>query len=255
MAVNGITYFNRTPIYPGDVDKRGVGLRSSEIDSNFFFLRGRDIQYGCWSGDTLLLKTVSGEDIEFSGKPQFVVSLSGSSFDADNGILTICANGESIELSGFTSCGCIDCSGITEEIEEILRRLDEHDRIITELNEDFVRTLEFLQAIKEDIDRELAELKRRLTADECNYRIFSGWTVTQIDQLKRGAIGTQSIADVRVNGYSVVDDDNVAWIDLTGYATIIQLNNLSQQVTNIDNRVTNIENRIKISGDDVEPIT
>lgn len=246
MANNGITYFNRTPIYPGDVDKHSVGLRSSEIDSNFFFLRGKDIEYGCWSGDTLLLKTVSGEEVPISGVPDCVVSLSGSTYDADNGILTISANGSTIEISGFTTCSCIDCSGITEVIEEILRRLKAHDDTLLEIERDIENLETRISELRDAIYADLHELESRLNYDECRYDQFSAYTITEIERLKHSIAGS-GITDVVVNGVSVVNEDNVAVIDLTGYATVVQ-------ITYLQSQITKIENRLHISGNDVEPI-
>lgn len=60
--VSGVTYFKLNSRYNGDVTKN-CGLTGNEIDSNFYFLRGYDIQDAIIENNHLVLKRLNGEEI------------------------------------------------------------------------------------------------------------------------------------------------------------------------------------------------
>lgn len=104
MAVNlkGLTYYKLDANehgYIGDITKNG-GLRGEEIDGNFHFLRGIDIEnisfeengnlkIKRFNGEILIAKQVLNQDYDFK-------------YDPENGLLIITKpNGQEIKLDGF----------------------------------------------------------------------------------------------------------------------------------------------------------
>lgn len=141
MAQSGITYFKLdTNIYPGDYTKN-CSLTGGEIDKNFNYLRGLDIVGGEFDEHgNLHLRTLGDEDIMVpSGTTAMFaegVDFSGTSYDKETGILKISINGETIQITGLTTCDCedIDCrlfnvegglSGLTEDFEAFKNSMGE----------------------------------------------------------------------------------------------------------------------------------
>lgn len=141
MAQGGITYFKLdTNIYPGDYTKK-CSLTGGEIDKNFNYLRGLDIVGGEFDEHgNLHLRTLGDEDIMIpSGTTAMFaegVDFSGTSYDKETGILNISINGETIQITGLTTCDCedIDCrlfnvegglSGLTEDFEAFKNSMGE----------------------------------------------------------------------------------------------------------------------------------
>ena len=62
VELNGVKYFKLISQYPGDQTKN-CGLVGSEIDRNFYFLRGNDIDSIEIIGEELVLKKVNGEEL------------------------------------------------------------------------------------------------------------------------------------------------------------------------------------------------
>ena len=104
--IKGVIYYKLDSTYNGDTTKH-CGLKSTEIDGNFFFLRGSDIESVEWNTDDndnriLNLIRYNGEKIsvtfpDFSSK----ISIDGTYFDSNKGILHLVINGEDNEIEGF----------------------------------------------------------------------------------------------------------------------------------------------------------
>ena len=62
VNINGIKYFKLVSTYPNDITKN-CGLVGTEIDSNFYFLRGNDIDKVEVDGYDLVITRVNGEEI------------------------------------------------------------------------------------------------------------------------------------------------------------------------------------------------
>lgn len=120
MAENGITYFKYDKNLYGKDETKGCSLTGGEVDSNFNFLRRVDISTGYFdSGATLHLITVGDDDIAISGLSDILpftdLVFSGSSYDAENGVLELSINDRILTLSGFSVCNCEKLeSGITD---------------------------------------------------------------------------------------------------------------------------------------------
>lgn len=180
----GVIYFKLADRYDsgnttyGNDTTKNCGLSGAEIDKNFHFLRGSDIESGMWSPETktLVLKRVNGEMIQINGTDfSQVISFSGSTFtQEDGGTLTLVANGgEPYKITGFTSlCEEIleDISGLTED-EELLASLNEDVIQLSANLNDFINDVYLIndEAIKEELIRineefasELCDIKERL---------------------------------------------------------------------------------------------
>lgn len=98
---NGVIYYKLSSTYDGDVTKN-CGLTGGEIDSNFLFLRGYDIESGSWDGDTASLNftRVNGEKIIISGLDN-KISVEGSYYDKNKGELVLIINNTEYRISGF----------------------------------------------------------------------------------------------------------------------------------------------------------
>lgn len=62
VEVNGVKYFKLNSSYPNDSTKN-CGLVGTEVDSNFYFLRGYDIEGISIEGDELVLNRVNGQEL------------------------------------------------------------------------------------------------------------------------------------------------------------------------------------------------
>ena len=109
----GVVYYKLSPGYVGD-ETKNCGLVGNEIDNNFFFLRGYDIESASYNEETseLILVRVNGEEIKVD------LSLidggaNGTTFEYDsiNGTLVITyPNGDITNVSGFTVNGVTEIS-------------------------------------------------------------------------------------------------------------------------------------------------
>ena len=103
--------------YPGDTTK-GCGLTGKEIDSNFHFLRGYDINNAAIDEEngTLVISRVNGNDIVIENFGEYIstFAFSGATYDIENGILTIYSNNDEFSISGFTTPN--DIKTISDEI-------------------------------------------------------------------------------------------------------------------------------------------
>ena len=102
MANKGVIYYKLESIYDGDITKY-CGLSGGEIDGNFFFLRGNDIETGEWQdeGRKLILTKVNGDKIIVEGIDS-QVSVEGTYYDPQKGILVLNINGVEYEIDGFS---------------------------------------------------------------------------------------------------------------------------------------------------------
>jgi len=102
---NGLTYYKLVSNYSGDTTKN-CGLIGSEIDNNFYKLRGHDIESVAFSGNTLILRRLNGSEIHVNidQTPEITEDNLTFRYDKNSGNLTIeYPNGETSEISGFTN--------------------------------------------------------------------------------------------------------------------------------------------------------
>ena len=107
--LSGLTYYKLISPYIGDYTKN-CGLVGSDLDDNFFFLRGYDIKSVSMENGTLRIERVNGETIELeiecalTLKPEF-------SYDENTGKITITyPDGEVSEVDGFLFTNELDIS-------------------------------------------------------------------------------------------------------------------------------------------------
>ena len=97
--INGVTYFKLVSDYKGDRTKN-CSLLSSEIDANFYFLRGMDIKKVDFNKDTkeLILTRLNGEQLKtIIPDEKFTLE-----YDKENGILTVTfEDGTTQSVDGF----------------------------------------------------------------------------------------------------------------------------------------------------------
>lgn len=102
---NGLTYYKLVSNYSGDTTKN-CGLIGSEIDNNFYTLRGHDIESVAFSGNTLILRRLNGSEIHVNidQTPEITEDNLTFRYDKDSGNLVInYPNGDVAEISGFTN--------------------------------------------------------------------------------------------------------------------------------------------------------
>ena len=96
QVVNGLKYFKLQSPYPSDYTKN-CGLLGNEIDENFFFLRGYDIEDMSIEDGILTLKRVDGDILTADVSSTYTFE-----FDKENGKLIITDNeGNEQILDGF----------------------------------------------------------------------------------------------------------------------------------------------------------
>ena len=100
--MNGLIYYKldvQKNGYPGDITKN-CGLRGEEIDGNFYFLRGNDIEEIAFDEKgTLHMKKVNGDVLTATQteSPEYDFT-----YDPETGVLTIITpNGNEVKLEGF----------------------------------------------------------------------------------------------------------------------------------------------------------
>lgn len=123
ITLNGVTYFKLQPGFPGDFTKN-CGLTGDEVDKNFYFLRGYDIDTIELDGDSNLTITRVDKNYE-----PIVLNIGSSienptfSLDRESGILTITfADGEVQTVEGFL----VDYASSTVFTDETLRGIGSH---------------------------------------------------------------------------------------------------------------------------------
>lgn len=162
MALSGVTYYKLNRIYSGDKTK-GCGLIGAEIDDNFYFLRGYDIIDAMWDQkrNAIVLKRVNGGEILIDADSLTPIIKAGATYDAENGVLTISLNGDSVSVSGFSTC---NCTQIWDAISVLQNRIDDLECKVDQALE---YSTEALDKVKE-YDGEIERLDNRIT-DDYNY--------------------------------------------------------------------------------------
>ena len=100
--LSGVTYYKLDERFDGDITKK-CSLVASEVDNNFFFLRGYDIKDFTWNEErkALIFERVNGDKIGVEGILNSV-DMSRSYFDRENGVLHLNVNGENdYPVEGF----------------------------------------------------------------------------------------------------------------------------------------------------------
>lgn len=100
IEVNGVRYFKLQSEYKGDYTKN-CGLLGTEIDENFYFLRGYDIESMSFDEEkNIILKRVNGEELSVNIAEDY--SKYSFTFDKDKGVLTVkLPDGTEQILDGF----------------------------------------------------------------------------------------------------------------------------------------------------------
>ena len=106
--LSGVTYYKSEKRYDGDYTKN-CGLTGVEIDSNFHFLRGRDVKdIKISENGSLDIYLLDGSVFSVENFKEYIdselgnISFSGSTYDKENGVLLLTTNGETAyEIGGF----------------------------------------------------------------------------------------------------------------------------------------------------------
>lgn len=95
--INGVTYFKLISNYPPDKTKN-CSLLSSEVDANFYFLRGYDIKSVSVEDGFIVLTRLNGDKLR-AQLPNDAFTLA---YDSENGVLTVTfADGSQQSVDGF----------------------------------------------------------------------------------------------------------------------------------------------------------
>lgn len=116
--MNGITYYKFESTYDGDSTKY-CSLTATEVDKNFNFLRGKEINDVKWveKDDALVITLLNGEKFEVTGlktsiledfgKEYVSVDMDGTYFDRDTLLLHLVINGHEFIVNGFDGVNSI----------------------------------------------------------------------------------------------------------------------------------------------------
>ena len=208
----GIIYYKlATDLYPGDITKE-CGLSGAEIDGNFHFLRGMDIEHVELDEEenSILLTRFNGEVLKITGLDEYIkqlvgcdFDLSGTTYDAENGILYLIVNGEEYPVDGFFTHENIhtDCSIIGKGTEDDPFMVNPD--IVSGISEDLNERLEELsnELRAETIERKAADvvLTERIEDEESNRVIAIGKVYEDIDTLARSFTAQMSIIDDKLS--------------------------------------------------------
>lgn len=171
---NGVTYYKKESQYEGDITKN-CSLLGSEIDANFYFLRGNDIQNCEWVKDEqkLVLTRLNGNVIEIP--IDSISTLSGTEYDAENGILYLKFNEDVYPISGF---------------------------YVPEFN--FVEKFNEIDSKFEDIDTKISTITDDIDCINTNLDTLCGYTCTEIERLSTDVDALESQVS-RISG--IIDPD------------------------------------------------
>lgn len=237
---NGIIYFRLTePRYEGDTTKN-CGLTGGEIDKNFNFLRGYDIEKGSWNSETkmLILERLNGEKLAIalpmdgSGSTE-AISFEGSEFLSESGgTLSLVANGgEPYLITGFTEC----CEELIEALNALGEKIDNISSDVINLIQDYDD--EFIQVYKvidEKAQREF-ETIRKLTEDVCEIKRSLTSEIQKREALETNII--EKVSDIVENLSTEVNN--------VKRDTSASIQNLSQEIGSITRRETEQDERMQ----------
>lgn len=105
INISGVTYYKLNSTYQGDTTKN-CGLIGSEIDKNFYNLRGHDIYAVTFSNNKLILKRVNGSEIhvDMGQTPEITEDNLTFRYDKSSGDLSVeYPNGDIATITGFTN--------------------------------------------------------------------------------------------------------------------------------------------------------
>lgn len=199
---NGITYYKLVSKYNGD-ETKNCGLTSTEIDANFYFLRGNDIAKGEWDSttNTLTLYKENGSQIKINNFDE-TISLDGTSYDNDKGVLHLMLNGKDYPIDGFY-------------VDQYNDRIENISNSINDLYDSINCISQTISGRTEYVDEEIERINENL--------------------LTIGDLIVSSKVDVRINGESIVDENNVANIDLSKYET--QISEINENISRLENKI------------------
>lgn len=102
MSKPNITYYKLISNFENDITKN-CGLTSTEIDENFYFLRGNDIETAFFNPDnnTIVLNRVNGDKVVIDNIST-TISSEGTYYDVNEGVLHLFLNGVETLINGFT---------------------------------------------------------------------------------------------------------------------------------------------------------
>ena len=259
MRESGIIYFKLSDRYDSgnttygtDITKN-CGLNGGEIDKNFHFLRGSDIESGTWSpeANAIILKRVNGELIKITGlNASSVISFSGSSFTPENGgTLTLVVNDEeSYSITGFTEA----CA----ELIESLSGISNNDELVASLNEDFLALGEYIHTefeelyifkdevaenlvgINEQFNSEICDIKRRLENEILERKRGDNALGERINALKEDY--RETLRDFTANYTQTISE-----FDRRLAALNNEVNSLTDSLSGIKNTICNNKNDLE----------
>ncbi len=259
MAENGITYFKYDKnLYGGDETKY-CSLTGDKVDSNFYFLRRMDISTGYFdSGATLHLITIGDDDISISGLSDILpftdLVFSGSSYDAENGVLDLIINDRILTLSGFSVCNC-------EKLESSISGLTCRIETLEGISEDYLEFKAKIEGITsggsesvESLMIKLQTLSGSTSIIRTDLNSLSAFTIGVNEQVKKNTDAcTNDIADLKKD---LTDEKNRAEgveKKLSNELTEVS-NNVSEQNKQIETISSNVSETMGLAKSALEEV-
>lgn len=160
-CVSGITYYSLVSDYSGDFTKN-CGLTAAEIDSNFYFLRGKEIADFYWDGEKSLfvIEKLNGEKLETDSVDKYI----NDSIVAILSGITETMDEFELELSGISE----SISGVYDDVDVSINELKDYvNNKIVELNEqrleDKHELIEMFNSGITEISEQIADINERIS--------------------------------------------------------------------------------------------
>ena len=186
----GIIYYGLESRFPGDTTK-GCGLTASEIDNNFYFLRGSDVSALTWEDNRFIITKYDGTTVESDAVAAYI----------DDSITQI-------------------LSGITEGIERV-------ECSLSGLTESIVGCYDDLDALEQKVDQIISggtsDLYGQVSANTYNINVLSG-TVHNMEQQ------INSI-EVAISGISINIDERIVQVCTSGTTVEILMEKMLSGLT------------------------
>jgi predicted nucleic acid-binding Zn-ribbon protein len=242
--INGVTYYGLTSEYDGDVTK-GCGLTAAEIDSNFHFLRGKEIVSLNWDEEENLftIKLLNGDIIKSDSVTGYIdrtIEEALSAVTEDVEVLKCQVSGLSESIGGIYDEIDIKMNEFREEFGVFKRNIEQE---MIDRDEQIV--LEFNTKIEELTDI-ISGIINRIENDEARITALERGVESAVDDLRSELEPKINANTQAINNLSAATDQRFEQVTTTFDEKIAQQNctisSLSDRDDALSDRIDAVEN-------------